>query len=254
MQNEAQSPVRDTLPSSPARVDPLAIATLAGVVVMLTLSLWNLWNLKRLGERVAVIEARIGGARATGPDSKRVHQVRTAGAPASGPAGAPVTIVEFSDFQCPFCARAVPTLRQLQERYGANVRIVWKHLPLPIHRDAVGAALAAEAAAKQGRFWEFHDRLFADQKRLASDDLRRYAHELELDVARFDADRSSADQQKTIDADMAEAVALGISGTPAFFVNGRFVDGAQPFDVFAAIIDDELAKTNVAAPPKSSSN
>jgi protein-disulfide isomerase len=162
-----------------------------------------------------------------------------------------VTIVEFSDFQCPFCARALPTLKRIQETYGVNVRLVWKHLPLPIHRDAVAAALAAEAAGRQGRFWQFHDKLFANQDKLQRDALTGYARELELDTTRFEADMRAPEAQERVDADAAEALSLGVEGTPGFFINGRFLSGAQPFETFAAIIDQELAKMNIPKPTSS---
>ena len=254
MDHKVNEPARATSPSSSPRFDPLALATLVGVVVMLTVSLWNLWSLNGLGERVAAIEARVGRARASGPEPGRVYTVKTAGAQTKGPTSAPVTIVEFSDFQCPFCARAVPTLRQIQETYGANVRIVWKHLPLPIHKEAVGAALAAEAAGKQGRFWEFHDKLFASQDRLGADDLKHYARELQLDMNRFESDLVNADDQKRINEDVTEAIALGVSGTPGFFINGRFIDGAQPFKSFSVLIDQELVRLAIPIPSKPSSN
>jgi protein-disulfide isomerase len=165
-----------------------------------------------------------------------------------------VTIVEFSDFQCPFCARVVPTIRQIENTYQGKVRIVWKHLPLPIHKDAVSAAVAAEAAGKQGKFWEFHDRLFANQDKLGPDDLKQHAKDLELDMSRFETDLLNVDGKKKIDADVAEAGALSLSGTPGFFINGRFLSGAQPFETFAKIIDEELLKLNLAVPPRPSSN
>ena len=188
-----------------------------------------------------------------GPDPNKIHTVAIGGAPAKGPETAPITIVEFSDFQCPFCARVVPTLQQVQDTYKDNVRIVWKHLPLSIHKDAVGAALAAEAARKQGKFWEFHDKLFTDRTKLGAEDLKQHAKDLQLDISRFEADLLSGEEKKRIDADVAEAVALGITGTPGIFVNGRFVAGAQPFDVFAKIIDEELTKLNLPVPSKATS-
>jgi len=243
-----------TSPSSPARLDPVALATLVGVVVMLTVSLVNVWKVNRLVERVARLEAGGVVRSAEGPDPSRVYTIKTEGAPAKGPASAPVTIVEFSDFQCPFCARAVPTLKTIEDTYQGRVRIVWKHLPLPIHKDAVGAALAAQAAAKQGKFWELHDMLFADQTKLGPDDLKQHGRDLELDMARFEADLLNGEERKRIDADVAEARALGIAGTPGFFVNGRFISGAQPFENFAKVIDEELTKRNLPIPPKASSN
>jgi protein-disulfide isomerase len=253
-ENESKGPTSSGS-GSPSRFDPLALATLAGVVVMMALSLWNVWNLGRLGDRVARLEAGMGArSRPPGPDPNKVHDVNTAGAQAKGPDNAPVTIVEFSEFQCPFCARVVPTLKQIEDTYQGKVRIVWKHLPLDIHKDAVNAALAAEAAGRQGKFWELHDVLFENQKRLEPADLRQYAKDLQLDLVRFEADLRNADDKKKVEADAAEADKLGVTGTPGIFINGRFVMGAQPFEVFAKIIDEELAKLNIPVPPRPASN
>lgn len=241
IERNAQSPA-ECNSSTPMRFDPLALATLVGVVVVLSISFWNLRSLKSLQERVGGIEARIGPPRPSGPDPNRIHTINLEGAATKGPDTAQVTIVEFSDFQCPFCARAVPTLKQIEDTYTGRVRIVWKHLPLSIHKDAMGAALAAEVARKQGKFWEFHDRLFANQNQLGPDDLKQYAQDLQLDMTRFEADLLNVDEKKKIDADVAEAVTLGITGTPGFFVNGRFINGAQPFETFAKVIDEELMK------------
>ena len=224
---------------------------LLGVVAMVALSLWNVWNFNRLGQRIAKLEAQLAGP--TGPDPNRVYTVSTEGAYAKGPDVAPITIVEFSDFQCPFCARVEPTLKQIEDRYKGRVRIVWKNMPLTsIHENAAGAALAAEAAGRQGKFWEFHDRLFADQEKLGPDDLRQHARDLQLDMSRFEAD--VRDAQKKIDADVAEADALGVMSTPSIFVNGRFISGAQPFENFAKIIDEELSKSNLPVPSSSATN
>jgi len=131
---------------------------------------------------------------------------------------------------------------------------VWKHLPLSIHENAAGAALAAEAARNQGKFWEYHDQLFANQDKLGMDDLTQYAKELRLDMLRFEKDMLDPDTKKRIDADVAEARTLGVSVTPSTFINGRFVRGAQPFETFAKIIDEELTKLNLLVPSKPSSN
>jgi protein-disulfide isomerase len=253
MESKGPSPTGSDSPS-PRRFDPFALAMLVGVIVLLTISAVNVWTVRRLGERVGKIEAALGGGRRSGPDPNRVYTVRTAGAPTKGPEAAPVTIVEFSEFQCPFCARFAPTLKQIEETYQDRVRIVWKHLPLAIHKDAVGAALAAEAARKQGKFWEYHDRLFENQNRLGPDDLKQHAKDLQLDLKRFEADMLNADEKKRIDADVAEAGTLGIAGTPGIFINGRFIAGAQPFETFAKIIDEELTKRNLAVPSRPSSD
>ena len=133
--------------------------------------------------------------------------------------------------------------------YGDKVRIVWKHLPLDMHKSAMSAHLAAVAAEKQGKFWEFHDKLFANQQQLNLDAYKRHARELGLDVARFEKDLADLELKKRIDADKAEATSLGVTGTPGFFVNGRFLNGAKPFEEFAKVINAELTRLNIPIPP-----
>jgi protein-disulfide isomerase len=128
------------------------------------------------------------------------------------------------------------------------VRIVWKHLPLDIHPDAMGAHMAALAAERQGTFWEFHDKLLANQQQLDLEAYKRYARELKLDLARFEKDLADPENRRRIEADTAEALALGVTGTPGFFVNGRFLSGAQPFKEFAAAIDAELDRLKLPVP------
>jgi protein-disulfide isomerase len=122
-------------------------------------------------------------------------------------------------------------------------------MPLDIHKNAMGAHLAALAAGKQGKFWEFHDKLFANQQQLNLDAYKAYARELGLDVPRFERDLADLDARKAIEADKAEARSLGVSGTPGFFVNGRFLSGAQPLAAFAKVINAELTRLNVVWPP-----
>ena len=123
-------------------------------------------------------------------------------------------------------------------------------MPLAMHKDAMGAHLASAAAERQGRFWEFHDRLFANQGQLKLDDLKRHARALGLDMNRFEKDLVDLDIKKRVEADMAEARALGVTGTPGFFVNGRFLNGAKPFEDFAALIDAELTRLGLPVPSK----
>ena len=166
--------------------------------------------------------------------------VATEGSPAKGPANAPVEIVEFSDFQCPYCLRAAPTVTQVLKTYGDKIRFVYRHYPLPNHPNARPAAEAAACAAEQGKFWPYHDRLFGDGNKLGPTDLKRDAAELGLDTAKFDACVDSHKLKATVDADLQAGVDAGVDGTPAFFINGRMISGAQPFDVFKRIIDEEL--------------
>ncbi|MDH3214485.1 MAG: DsbA family protein [Myxococcales bacterium] len=183
-----------------------------------------------------------------GPDPDRVYAIGISGAPVKGPVDAPVTIVEFSDFQCPFCGRVLPTLEQLEEVYGDRVRLVWKHLPLDIHPQAPGAHMAAVAAYRQGRFWEFHDRLFANQRELNVEKYLEYARELGLDLDRFRSDLADLGNERAIQADQAEAAALGITSTPGFFINGRYLRGAKPYEQFAQLIDEELERLGLPVP------
>jgi protein-disulfide isomerase len=175
-----------------------------------------------------------------GPDPNRRYSVDVDDAPARGPADAKVTLVEFSDFQCPFCRRVTPTLERIEKEYGDDVRVVFKHLPLSIHPKAPAAHAAAEAAHQQGKFWEMHDRIFADQAGMSPERYREYAQQIGLDVEKFERDVKGAAVQKRISKDMEEAQKLGVTGTPAFFVNGRFLSGAQPFESFKRLIDAEL--------------
>jgi protein-disulfide isomerase len=159
-----------------------------------------------------------------------------------GPADALVTIVEFSDFQCPFCSRVGPTLKQIHDTYKNDVRVVFKHQPLPFHQQAPLASEYALAAGEQGKFWEMHDKLFASQSDLSPDALKRYASELGLDQGKIDAFVESGKAKEIIKDDQALAAKVGARGTPAFFINGVNLSGAQPFDNFKRIIDAELAK------------
>jgi len=179
-------------------------------------------------------------ARPGRPDPSRRYTVNTDGAPALGPDSAPVTLVEFSDFQCPFCGRVGPTLKQIREEYGEKVRIVFKHLPLDMHRNAPGAHAAAEAAARQGKFWEMHDKIFANQRELNDEKYLEYAAEIGLDIEQFKKDVASDSVKAKVDADKSEATRLGATGTPSFFINGRYLSGARPFEAFKEVIDEEL--------------
>jgi protein-disulfide isomerase len=169
--------------------------------------------------------------------------VAIAGAPARGPEDAPITIVEFSDFQCPFCSRVVPTLDRIQEAYGDDVRLVFRHFPLHrIHPQAQKAAEASLCADEQGKFWAMHDAMFADQGGLSIAALKEKAAAVGLDETTFAECLDSGRQAERVDSDLEDGVALGVSGTPAIFINGRLLSGAQPYDEIAKIIDDELRR------------
>jgi protein-disulfide isomerase len=157
--------------------------------------------------------------------------------------------VIFSEYQCPFCARVEATLKELQTKYGKDLRIVWKDNPLPFHDKAEPAARAGLAAHAQGKFWEFHDKLFANQQALGLEDLKKHASELGLNMAKFEADMNAPSAAASIKEDQALATRLAARGTPHFFVNGFRLRGAQPAPKFIEIIDRELAraKAKIAA-------
>ncbi|WP_309889081.1 thioredoxin domain-containing protein [Archangium sp.] len=171
-----------------------------------------------------------------------VQNIEVGNAPSRGPKNAPVTIVAYSDFECPFCSRVVPTLKQLEEEYKGKIRVAFKHQPLNFHQNAKPAAMASMAAHEQGKFWEYHDKLFANQRALDRVSLERYAEELKLDMGKFKAAMDSNKYDAQISADMAEATRVGVNGTPSFFINGRSLVGAQPVDAFKRVIDEELKK------------
>jgi protein-disulfide isomerase len=187
------------------------------------------------------------------PDPAATYKVTLDDAVTKGSPEALVTLVEWSDFQCPYCSRVGPTIKQLEEAYGKDLRIAFKHNALGFHPRAKPAALAAEAAGKQGKFWEMHDKLFENQKDLSDENFVAWAGELGLNVEQFKKDIADPALAKKVDAQQAQGTTLGARGTPAFFVNGRFLSGAQPVENFKKIIDEEKAKAEklvVAGTPR----
>ncbi len=160
-----------------------------------------------------------------------------------GSADAPVQIVEFSDFQCPYCSRGADTIDQVKEKYGDKVSVVFRHFPLPFHTQAGRAAEAAECAGEQERFWEFHDALFAEQKPWTDEDYTAIAKKLDLKAKPFAECLESGRHAAKVEKDIADGRAVGMGGTPGFYINGVVLTGAQPIEVFAEVIDAELART-----------
>ena len=169
------------------------------------------------------------------------EKVAIAGSPSRGPATAPIEVIEFSDFQCPFCLKAYPTVNQVLSTYGDKIHFVYRNYPLPSHPNARPAAEAAQCAAEQGQFWQYYDRLFADQTKLSDDGLKQSAAALGLDAGRFNACFDSHKYKDRVETDIKDGNEAGVSGTPAFFINGRMLTGAQPFEAFKRVIDEELA-------------
>jgi len=176
------------------------------------------------------------------PEDSKPANVAIGTSAVKGDAKAPVTIVEFSDFECPFCGRVGPTLKEVEEKYKGKVKVTFKHNPLPFHSSAMIAAQAAEAAKEQGKFWEMHDKMFANQRALSRDALVGYAKEIGLDTAKFEKALDSEKAKAQIAADQADARTAGANGTPTFFINGKRVVGAVPFENFKTVIDEELKK------------
>lgn len=176
--------------------------------------------------------------------------------PFRGAKDAPITIIEFSDFNCVFCGRfAAETLDPLLKNYDGKIRLVYRDYPFQTSGSLV-AALAGQCMHDQGKFWEFHDLTFQNQQALTREQFITYAQQLEIDVTTFTTCLDTQKYMDKVSKDVADAQALGVNGTPAFFVNGRFISGAQPYTFFASYIDEELAKlaeSPITSPPVAAS-
>ncbi len=174
--------------------------------------------------------------------------VEVGSAPVRGNSRAPVTIVEFSDFQCPYCVRARPAVARVREVYGDRVRFAFRHFPLDFHPQAEKAGEGVACAGEQGKFLEMHDLLWTNTGKLQVPDLKAHAATLGIDAAAFGQCLDSGRHSRLVAGDIEAGQGYGVSGTPAFFVNGRPLVGAQPFEAFAQVIDDELARQGLASP------
>jgi protein-disulfide isomerase len=190
--------------------------------------------IERLKAKTKVVEVTL--------DPPRLVVAIPADARTMGPPEAPVQFVAFSDFQCQFCAKAAPLMKQIVGRYGDKVRIVFRDFPLPIHPLATKAAEAARCANVQGKFWDYHDRLFANQQALSEGDLKRHARDLGLDAVAFATCLDTGTFAAAVQADLTEGRSYGIGSTPTFFINGRLISGALPLEAFSQVIDEELAR------------
>jgi len=162
--------------------------------------------------------------------------------PSIGPANAPVTIIEFSDFQCPYCERAEPAVKQILGKYKDKVKFIYRDFPLGFHPYAQKAAEASECADEQKKYWEYHDLLFKNQNALDIESLKKYAKELKLDESKFNKCLESGKYASETKKDFEDGQKAGVSGTPTFFINGIKVVGAQPYAVFEQVIEQELSK------------
>lgn len=194
--------------------------------------------------RNETVKKLVGGLREAAGVTIALEQPRTqvaADGVSRGPADAPITIIEFSDYECPFCRRAEPTLKDVLARYPEQVRFVYRHFPLEMHSRARPAAEAAVCAAEQGRFWEFHEKVFSGSG-FEESDFERYVVEIGIDPVKWKECRSTGRATSKVDADTAAGRAAGVSGTPAFFINGIMISGARPVEAFTKVIDAELAR------------
>jgi protein-disulfide isomerase len=181
-------------------------------------------------------------------DPPRVAITIPASAPSMGPMDAPIVIVEWSDYQCPFCKRAAPTVNQVLAEYKGKIRFVYRDYPLPFHKQAMPSSLAAHCAEDQGKFWEYHNNLFDVAGDLSDADLSKRASDLGLDMTKYNACMQAKSGEAAINAAYNDGAAVGVTGTPAFFINGRMLVGAQPFEQFKSIIDDELSRKGLLSP------
>jgi protein-disulfide isomerase len=201
------------------------------------------------GQRVEATQALLASLHEKYPVQNYLEPQRAdvaATGPSKGPEDAPVTIVEFADFECPYCLQILPSLVRLEETYGDNVRMVFRQFPLSnIHRHAQDAAEASLCAYEQNKFWEMHDIMFEEQSALGIEALKEKAARLGLDSEQFDTCLDSNQYADQVAADFDAARRLGLTGTPAMFINGRFLSGAQPYDLIAKIVDDELRRAGL---------
>ena len=200
-------------------------------------------KLDALDKAVQQVKAAPAAGQRPQVDPNKVYTINAGDSPARGPADAKVTIVEFSDYQCPFCSQAETLLDQVMVAYPKDVKRVYKQFPLTsIHPNAMPASKAALAAGKQGKFWEMHGKLFANARELTPDNFKKWAGELSLDVPKFEKDMASPEVQAAIDKDMQDARSADVTGTPTIFVNGKRLQ-QRSMDGFKAAIDPSLPKS-----------
>jgi protein-disulfide isomerase len=174
-------------------------------------------------------------------------RIATTGSPATGPTNAKVTLVEFSDFECPFCAKAAAEVRNVLNAYPNDVRLIYKQFPLPMHPHAQTAALASLAADEQGKFWDLYYKMFANYRQLSQENILKWAAELGVNVDKFKADMQSGKNQATVKKDLEDGELAGVSGTPTFFVNGKRYNGPVDLASLKPILDQEIKGSPTAS-------
>ena len=221
-----------------------------GFAIVLTLiNSYSIVNLNSKVDLSNILEAQggypSGAAPSNGAQAQAKGEINVDDDPMMGDANAPVTIVEFSDFECPFCGKFYSeTLRQLKNEYidTGKVKLIYRDFPLDFHQNAQKAAEAAECADDQEKFWEMHDVIFENQRSLSVSSLKQFAGQIGLDTGEFNSCLDSGKHSGEVQNDFREGASYGVSGTPSFFINGIQLVGAQPFSAFKQIIDSQLAK------------
>lgn len=221
--------------------DRVGLSTIADLKDSITKFIAGNRDAQNLAIMVSELKAA-GPAVSIALDPPRYEVAIAAHDPWRGPANAPITIIEFSEYQCPFCARVTPTLKAIEQKYAGKVRFVFKDFPLQNHLQAPKAAEAAHCAGDQGKYWELHDRLFANQQLLQVPELKKHATAIGLDQAAFDQCLDSGKHTENVRADVDLGSQMGVGSTPTLYINGRLVTGAQPLALFESIIDEELAR------------
>jgi protein-disulfide isomerase len=202
--------------------------------------------IKKGGSESDAIQAAAKSKWAQGPPAQSTQlldapvAIPVTGSPVTGPASAPITLVEFSDFQCPYCVAATPELHALLKAYPTQVKLIFKQYPLEIHSRAAFAAAAALAAQHQGKFWPMHDALFANHNDLSRENVLAIAQKLGLNTERFTADLESPQTVQAIQKDVADGDQVGVQGTPTIFINGQKFNGPIQLDVLKPVLDSEL--------------
>ena len=194
------------------------------------------WKVDQIDRNLRVLAEAVGVDLGT----RDIVGIDVSESPFLGPEEAPITIVEFSDFECGYCRKVYPTLLQIRNEYDSEVKIVFKHFPLSFHKNALLAHRAAISAGEQGKFWEMHDLIFENFKDLSRETMLEYASRLNLDSPQFEETLDSQTSKDLIDRDIILGRDNGVTGTPVFFVNGRKLVGAQPFSVFKEEIERAL--------------
>ena len=203
----------------------------------------------RQGKSVLEIRAALSA----GPKYKRPKLLEDAvavpvsGSPAMGPKDAKIVLIEFSDFECPYCSKAAADVKTIMTAYPGNVRLIYKQFPLSMHTHAKLSAIASLAAGEQGKFWQMHDLLFANFRKLSRENILVWAKSLGLDLERFTADLGSSKYDDAIAKDMQDGEAAGVYGTPAFFINGKLYNGPMDFSKVKPILDAEISGTPLTA-------